>query len=122
MSGKAVTAALIGYLFNGLEEPHPDTPIGPDPLWMKIASRLERGAITVEDLPFELIDQSISLATHLLNRQRADGDTINEDLDKQVKSAECVRSMFENTIAKFGGKRQAIVHMIEHRFGWYTGI
>ena len=86
---------------------------------MKIASRLERGAITVEDLPCELIDQAISLPTAILNRQRTQGDTIDADLDSQVKSAECVRSMVENTIVQCGGKRQAIVHMIEKRFDWY---
>lgn len=63
---KFATAALLQLLFDRCASPEETVPFGPDATWINLASRLERGALTVGQIPAELMKNAISMAKHPL--------------------------------------------------------
>ncbi len=118
---RIVTAALMQYIFDGLQDADPDNLPGPDPLWMNIAVRIERGELSVDDVPSALLDAAIEGKAYWVKYYDRDEPTQADAARLKECRAESralfkARMYWNNDVKDFGGARKAIEQILTGRF------
>lgn len=80
-------AALLAFYFSGLDEPDVARPIGPSALWTRAATKIERGELAIEDLPFWLTEQFIASAEARIEYANSTDGTLPPGLTDQLEAA-----------------------------------
>jgi hypothetical protein len=105
---RLMTAAIVGYLFDGLEHADSSVDVGPDQRWMRIASKLERNEILIEDVPVEIVKDVIASAKGLHGFSQ--NETTKKEMERRVERAELVKHTLQKA-AKALGRRPMIVEL-----------
>lgn len=102
-----VVTALLFYLFSRYRDEENGLRGGAHPDWMRAAVMLERGDLTVPDIPEALINDTIEMAEKLIAA------------DMQPKFAKRIltltkekRRVWNNGVTDFGGKMEAIIDFL----------
>jgi hypothetical protein len=119
---RIMTASLLSYLFDAFKNPAKGKGKAPDPDWMRWAILVERGEVTIGDLPLAMLDNFIETAELLTRSKDADGkpslgtkDFI-ENLTSQLKDVKTIRRGWQNRIEDFGGTMEALIQSLESRW------
>ena len=106
---RTVTASLLEYVFGSLipgdPDPHPDSMH----MWMRLAVEVEKGEISIEDIPLTILDAGIvdaEQAIRLFNR---------EDAKRGLEWLKEHRQSWKNNIEDMG-KMGAIEYMLKGGF------
>ena len=113
---KIATAALLQYIFDFCEHPEDAGPIVcPANQWMSRASRLDRGAITVADIPREVLKEAVESAKYMLDMDaRGNLKEGRADHWKEALSArEVALQGWKNDVEDYKGAMPAILASIE---------
>jgi len=122
---RQVLAGLLRFFFGRLRftvHYHPDIGIGPfgphDPFWMRLAVQVDRGELAVADLPFEILDASITSCEKYIVDLTAGNVSRHRWLhhEHELAAAQCWREEAKswrqgliNDVEDFGGRLEAIL-------------
>lgn len=110
---RVITSAILSYLFDGLQNPDPLAPVGPDPTWMTVAWRLERGDVTLDELPEWIVTKFIEDAEEAAAIDKGNHGKPNKELVAQIAKAKSMLAMIQHHLKSMGGdKRKLILAML----------
>lgn len=104
---RIVTAALICYLFEGFKDSEPASPDSPNTDWMSLAMDLERGKVTVDNIPSTVLAIDVKRGT------------VSEDDASALKVRKEKCQGWKNSLEDFGGLVGAYDFVIRGAFPPY---
>ncbi len=118
---KFATAALLQALFYRCTEPEIGPIVGPDPMWTSLASRLERGTITIGGIPEELLKDAVYLVKSNLEdpEHHRDGDKLGwiAIQKRLLRDRETAMKFWQESVKENKGEIPAAIEKIEECFG-----
>ncbi len=114
---RIVTAALLQHVLQTFANPEVDQPHGPESTWMNAAVLLERGEVSVADLPGQLLRESVQGRERWINALTNE-DQPNEELiatlRKELKGVKRVEKVWLAHVEEFGGQTEALIDAINN--------
>lgn len=114
------TAALLQTLFDGCKSPDIGPVVGQDPMWTAFASRLERGKLSVGDIPESLMKDSVYLVKSILEdpEHHRDGDKPGwlEIQKRLLRDRELALKVWREAVIDKSGEIPAALQSIEKCF------
>ncbi len=114
---RVVTASLLQYLLRTFANPEVDQPHGPESTWMNAAVLLERGEVSVADMPGQLLRESVQGRERwikaLMNEDQPDEEQIAA-LRKELKGVKRVEKVWLAHVEEFGGQTEALIDAINN--------
>jgi len=113
---KIVTAALLQYFFDYCAHPEDAGPIVcPANEWMGRASRLDRGAITVADIPNEVLKEAVDSAKYMLDMHTRGElkEGLADGWKRALRAREVALQGWEKAVEENKGAMPAILEEIE---------
>jgi len=127
-STRFVTACILKFLFDGFRNVGlPSHGPAPDFSWVNFAMGLERGQLTVGDVPEAVLKSLVAQDERALRWYNDDSDTPEraaeaEQIKKGIKLTEHWLLSWGMDIREFGGKMGAINNFLEHMLPHGSGI
>ncbi len=114
-------AAFIQFLFDAVDEPDPDYHAGPKMKWISLAVAVERGDLSLTDIPLFLLDRAIEKAEATLLACARKNPITLQGIDEEtaranVERLRTLRSGWRNNIEDLGGPAGAIDFMLSGCF------
>ena len=117
---KIVTAALLNYLFNKLDEPEHMQRYGPDSTWMEVAWRLDRGDVSIDQVPMKIVDDLIGATEREIERDDGENVLHRKSLEEDLAEARKLRSMIRGQSEYVGDERKFLLGLIQNQLYLYT--